>query len=74
MEKVYCGKWWWWERGSYLCIIRGELEDGGDGKVTYVGGLRKCIMLKEGTGIKEVRKMVTEITSNDLSEHKLWFE
>jgi len=32
----------------------GELENGGDGKVTYMGGSRKCIGLKEGTWMEEV--------------------
>ncbi|KAJ8436492.1 hypothetical protein Cgig2_000477 [Carnegiea gigantea] len=51
----------------------GELEDGGDRKVTYLGGSRKCIVLKEGAGIEEVRRMVTEISGNELSEQKVWF-
>ncbi|KAJ8445026.1 hypothetical protein Cgig2_022546 [Carnegiea gigantea] len=50
-----------------------ELEDGGYGRVTYVRGSRKCIVLKEGTWMEEVRRMVTQITGNDLSEQKLWY-
>ena len=34
------------ERGSCLCSVAGELENGGDEKVTYTGDSRKCIMLK----------------------------
>ena len=45
----------------------GELEECGDGKVTYVGGLRKCILVNEGTEAEEVQRMVIKITSSDLS-------
>jgi len=31
---------------------KGELEEGRDGKVTYVGGSRKCIVVKEGMGVE----------------------
>ena len=51
----------------------GELKEGGDGKVTYLGGSRKCIVLKEGAGIEEVGRMVTEISENELCEQKMWF-
>jgi len=50
-----------------------ELKEGGYGKVTYGRGSRKCIVMKEGTRLKEMRRMVTEITGSDLSEHKLWY-
>ncbi|KAJ8437291.1 hypothetical protein Cgig2_006395 [Carnegiea gigantea] len=40
-------------------------------KVTYVGGWIKCIVLKEGIGMEEVRRMVSEITGNDLTVQKL---
>jgi len=51
----------------------GELEKRRDGKVTYVEGSRKCIVLMKGMGIEEERRMVTEITGNDLSKQKLWY-
>jgi len=61
-----------WEtiRGEVVIYVlwEGELEERGDGKVTYVGGLRKRIIAKEGMGVEEVPRMVTEITGNDLSE------
>ncbi|KAJ8437780.1 hypothetical protein Cgig2_024084 [Carnegiea gigantea] len=40
-----CGRQWWRERGSCLCVT-GQLEYGGDGKVIYTGGSRKCTVLK----------------------------
>jgi len=51
----------------------GELEDGGDEKLTYLWGSRKCIVLKKGAGIDEVRRMVTEISGKELSKQKVWF-
>ena len=44
----------------------GMLEQSGDGKVTYKGGSRKCMVAKEGMGVKEVIRMVKEITRSDL--------
>jgi len=49
------------------------LEDGGDEKLTYLWGSRKCIVLKKGAGIDEVRRMVTEISGKELSKQKVWF-
>jgi len=37
------------------------------------GGWTKCIVLKEGLGMDEVRRMVSEITGNDLTVQKLWY-
>ena len=57
----------------WLCMChRGKLDDGGVGKVTHVGGWTKYIVLKEGVGLEQVRRMVSEITSNVLTVHKLW--
>ena len=51
----------------------GGLKEGEYGKVTYVGGSRKYIVVKEGMRLEEVRSMVAEITDSDLSKHKLWY-
>jgi len=45
----------------------GELDDGGGGKVTYVGGWTKCIVLKEEIGLEDMRRKVSEITGSDLT-------
>ncbi|KAJ8437412.1 hypothetical protein Cgig2_008765 [Carnegiea gigantea] len=63
--RCYCGRQWWAERG-------GCLDDGGVRKVTHVGGWTKYIVLKEGVGLEEVRRIVSEITSDVLTVHKLW--
>jgi len=49
------------------------MEEGGDGKVTYLGGSKKCVVLKEGARIEEVRRVVTELSRIELSERKVWY-
>ncbi|KAJ8436183.1 hypothetical protein Cgig2_010427 [Carnegiea gigantea] len=46
-------------------------EESGDGKATYEGGLRKCMLVKEGMSIEEMRTLVKEPIGSDLSEHKV---
>ena len=49
----------------WLCMCYGgKLDDGGAGKVAHVGGWTKYIMLKEGVGLEEMRRMVSETTSD----------
>ena len=47
------------------------LEEGGDGKITYKGGLRKCMLVNEGMEAKEVRTLENEVVASDLWEHKV---
>jgi len=47
------------------------LDDSRGGKVRYVGGWTKCIVLKENMGLDEVRRKVSEITDNELTVQKL---
>ncbi|KAJ8426320.1 hypothetical protein Cgig2_011752 [Carnegiea gigantea] len=61
-RRCCCGRRWWREIATCLCVMGVELKEGGYEKVTYVGGSRKCIVVKEGTGPEEMRRMVTEIT------------
>ncbi|KAJ8444749.1 hypothetical protein Cgig2_033757 [Carnegiea gigantea] len=51
----------------------GELEENGDGKLTYVGGSTKCILLKEGMAMEEVLRLATGIRGSDLRDGKLWY-
>ncbi|KAJ8449263.1 hypothetical protein Cgig2_002395 [Carnegiea gigantea] len=51
----------------------GKLEEDGDGKLTYVGGSTKCILLKEGMAMEEVLRQVTGIRGSDLRDGKLWY-
>ncbi|KAJ8428406.1 LOW QUALITY PROTEIN: hypothetical protein Cgig2_024552 [Carnegiea gigantea] len=79
---------WWWSNGcerysrrrrwegegdSYVCFVRGMLVESGDGKVTYEGGSRKCMVVREGTGAEELFKMVRKMIGTDKSEEKLWY-
>ncbi|KAJ8440894.1 hypothetical protein Cgig2_022750 [Carnegiea gigantea] len=55
--RCYCGRQWWGERGGCVCVMGDKLDDGGAGKVTHVEGWTKYIVLKEGVGLEEVRRM-----------------
>ncbi|KAJ8425093.1 hypothetical protein Cgig2_007815 [Carnegiea gigantea] len=72
-RRCCCGRQWWWQRGSCLCLLGGELDDAGGGKVTYIGGWTECIVLKEDMGLEKLRRKVSEITCNDLTVRKLWY-
>ncbi|KAJ8445906.1 hypothetical protein Cgig2_009835 [Carnegiea gigantea] len=61
------------EGDSYVCFIGGMLVESGDGKVTYEGGSRKCMVVREGMGAEGLLKMVREMTGSDMSKEKLWY-
>ncbi|KAJ8450566.1 hypothetical protein Cgig2_020203 [Carnegiea gigantea] len=67
--------WRRWEgREIVMYVLWGEmLVENGDEKVTYEGGSRKCMMVKEGMGVEELMKMVREMTGSDMSDEKLWY-
>jgi len=46
------------QRISYVCIMGGVMEDGGEEKMRYNGGSRKCMLVREGMGVEELREMV----------------
>ncbi|KAJ8422831.1 hypothetical protein Cgig2_022182 [Carnegiea gigantea] len=63
-------------RGSEIVmyVLWGEMLVGsGDGKVTYEGESRKCMLVREGMGAEERLKMVRKMTGSDMSEEKLWY-
>ncbi|KAJ8433491.1 hypothetical protein Cgig2_018025 [Carnegiea gigantea] len=45
-------------REIVMYVLCGVLVESGDGKVTYEGGSRKCMVIREGIGVKELLKMV----------------
>ena len=47
--------------------------ESGDGKVTYEGGSRTCMVVRERTGAEELFKMVRKMIESDKSEEKLWY-
>ncbi|KAJ8431304.1 hypothetical protein Cgig2_018376 [Carnegiea gigantea] len=51
----------------------GDVVESRDGKVTYEGGSRKCMVVREGLGAEELLKMVRKMTGSDMSEEKLWY-
>ena len=36
------------------------MEDGGEGKIRYDGGFKKCVVVREGMGMEELRGLVWE--------------
>ena len=72
-RRWWCGRQWWREGSGCVCVMGGQMEEGGDGKVTYLGGSKKCVVLKEGARIEEVRRVVTELSGIELSERKVWY-
>lgn len=69
-ERYSSWRRWEGEGDSYVCF-GGMLVESGDGKVTYKGRARKCMVVREGIGAEELLKMVREIIGSDMSEEKL---
>ena len=61
--------------GRQLCMFcgGGMLAKSRDGKVTYEGESRKCMVMKEGIGVEELMKMLREMIGSDMLEEKLWY-
>jgi len=38
----------------------GVAEDVGKGKIRYNGGARKCVLVREGVGVEELKEMVRD--------------
>jgi len=60
-------------RKIILCVMGGMLGESGDRQVTYEGGSRRCMVVKEVVREEEVHRLVMETTGRDLSEQKLWY-
>ncbi|KAJ8428802.1 hypothetical protein Cgig2_012252 [Carnegiea gigantea] len=59
----------------WCCCGRGvSWTNGGGGKVTYVGGWMKCMVLKEDIGLKKVRSKVKGITGNPCADFDANYE
>ncbi|KAJ8427958.1 hypothetical protein Cgig2_023253 [Carnegiea gigantea] len=72
-ERCSSKRRWEGEGDSYVCFVRGMLVESGDGKVTYEGGSRKCMVMREGMGAEELLKMMRKMTGSNISEEKLWY-
>jgi len=61
-------------REIVLCLLwRGMLEQSVDGKITYEGGSRKSMVLKEAIMTEKVQRMVMEIIGSDFSKQKVLY-
>ena len=72
-RRWWCGRQWWREGSGCVCVMGGSDGGGEDGKVTYLGRTKKCVVLKEGARIEEVRTVVIELSGIELSERKMWY-
>ena len=59
------------QKPTIVCIIRGVVEDGGEGKIRYNGGSRKCVVVREGIGVEELRGLVQEIVGDGVVVERL---
>ena len=47
---------------NYYCMYyESVVADGGEGKIRYDGGSRKCVLVRERMGLEEWRGLVQEI-------------
>ena len=53
--------------------MRDVLEDGGEEKIRYDGGSRKCVLAREGMGVEELRGMVPTTVEDGVQVKKLWY-
>jgi len=51
----------------------GVMEDGGEGKITYNGGSRKCMLAREGMGVQYLREMVRKIMGAGVKVDRIWY-
>jgi len=51
----------------------GVVEDGGEGKMVYNGGSRKCVVVREGMGVEELRGMVEETVRAGVEVDRIWY-
>jgi len=51
----------------------GVVEDGGEWKMRYNGGSRKCLLVREGMGVEELREMVRETVGVGVEVDRMWY-
>jgi len=51
----------------------GVVEDGEEGKMRYNGGSRKCMLMQEGMGVEELRKMIRETVGVGVEVDRMWY-
>ena len=58
---------------GYRELWGGVVEDGGEGKMVYNGGSRKCVVVREGMGVEELRGMVEETVRAGVEVDRIWY-
>jgi len=51
----------------------GVVEDGGEGKIRYNGGSKKCVLVREGMGLDDLREMVQETVGAGVEVDRTWY-
>ena len=51
----------------------GVLEAGAEGKMVYNGGSRKCMVVRDGMGVEELRGMVKETVGGGVEVDRIWY-
>jgi len=55
-------------------VLWGDVvEDGGEGKMVYNGGSRKCVVVRKGMGVEELREMVQETVGGGVEVDRIWY-
>ena len=63
-----------WGAENCLCMYyRGVMEDGGEGKIRYNGGSMKCMLVRKGMGVEELRKMVRKTVGVGVEVDRMWY-
>ena len=56
----------------YICW-GGYTEEGGDRMLSYCGGRKDCVWVKENMCVREVQNLVEEVMGEGLKGRKLWY-
>jgi len=51
----------------------GVFEDGAEGKMVYKGGSRKCMVVRDGMGVEELRGMIQETVGGGVEVERIWY-
>jgi len=51
----------------------GVAEDVGEGKIRYNGGARKCVLVREGVGVEELKEMVRDTVGPGVEVDRMWY-
>ena len=56
----------------YICL-GGYLKRGGNGVLTYHGGISDCILMRQNIGVADVVKVEEEMMGEGFRECRLWY-